>query len=129
MAKKQARQPAAAEPRPSVTPDRFRRLHQLVRLLGSAPQKRSTLLAALKIDLRAFYRDLRFLRRAAGITVNLGRGKYSLEGDVEAAADRLPFPDPLLTLGEAKLLAKGRGRPQARLAEEVRVLCLPRGTR
>jgi hypothetical protein len=33
---------------------------------------------------------------------------YVLQGKVRDAVARLPFPDPLLTLGEAQQLARGR---------------------
>ena len=40
--------------------------------------------------------------------MTLAEGQYALEGDADTAIDRLPFPDPHLTLGEARRLARGR---------------------
>jgi len=45
------------------------------------------------------------------------RGRYRLADDVDGAAARLPFPDPHLTLGEARQLAKGRGTAHRQLKE------------
>ena len=38
----------------------------------------------------------------------IGESRYHLDGDLDEARARLPFPDPLLTVGEARQLAKGR---------------------
>ena len=66
--------------------------------------------------MRGFYRDLEVLR-AIGIAVRLSKGKYLLEEEVAAAIDRLPFPDPSLTLGEARQLARGRSLAHRKLRE------------
>ena len=60
----------------SVTADRAARLYRLVQFLGSGPKTREALRRKLKLDTRGFYRDLEFLR-AAGITVDLDRQRYS----------------------------------------------------
>jgi len=51
--------------------------------------------------------------------VTLAKGKYVLEGSVEAAQGRLPFPDPGLTLGEAQQLAKGRTVAHRKLKGQI----------
>ena len=102
MAKKQSA-PASV----SVTPERAGRLFRLLTLLGAGPQTRATLTRRLRLGVRGFYRDLEVLREV-GIQVALTNGKYSLLEAVALAIDRLPFPDPGLTLGEARQLARGR---------------------
>src|SRR5437660_7412937 len=91
----------------AVTAERAQRLHRLLRLLGQGPQARAVLLRKLRLGIRGFYRDLETLR-VVGTEVKLAEGKYRLVDTLEAAVDRLPFPDPSLTLGEARVLAKGR---------------------
>ncbi len=123
MANNRRRRPPAASPpqpadRPGVTPDRFVRLFRLLRLIAEKPVSRDALTRKLGLDVRGFYRDLGLLR-AAGILVALSRGRYRLEGDADDAAALLPFPDPLLTLGEARLLARGKGRPHRKLREQL----------
>jgi len=39
--------------------------------------------------------------------------------DDPAAIARLPFPDPVLTLGEARELAKGRNLAQRKLKQQI----------
>jgi hypothetical protein len=121
MAKKRSAPAQPAPPpsdRPAVTPERFRRLYLLVQLLGEGPQTRDQILAHLALDVRGFYRDLELLR-AVGITVTAEQGRYGLAEALAAAVARLPFPDPHLTLGEARQLGRGRGKPQRRLQEEI----------
>lgn len=118
MAKKR-KSPAKAAALPAgVTVDRFVRLYRLVMLLASAPQTRQTLTRRLRLDVRGFYRDLDVLR-SAGVTITLSVGRYTLNQDAEDALARLPFPDPRLTLGAAKTLAKGRTDFHRALAETI----------
>lgn len=128
MAKKRTRQRAAPAPppppppsRPSVTAERFRRLHRVLALLGTGPKTRATLVAAVKIDVRGFYRDLVLLREA-GVAITLIEGRYVLEDELEEAVGKLPFPDPLLTLAEARKLSAGKGAAQTALATRIRAL-------
>jgi len=110
MGKKRATARPEAVPaaqRASVTPERFARLHLLLTLLAKAPQSREILARKLKLDVRGFYRDLEVLRQA-GIGVVLDEGRYHLSGALNAAQKSLPYPDPMLTLGEMTQLAKGR---------------------
>jgi hypothetical protein len=119
-----AKKPASPKPTPSaanragVTPERFGRLHLLVILLAKSPQSREVLARKLKLDVRGFYRDLDVLRQA-GISTALGEGKYYLTGSFAEAISRLPFPDPLLTVGEAMQLAQGRGTAHKRLKQLI----------
>jgi predicted DNA-binding transcriptional regulator YafY len=113
MAKKRS---PAAEERPSVTNDVYTRLYRLLQLLAGPPQTRAVLLRRLGADVRKFYRDLGMLR-SLGVTVAVADGRYHLADAVEAACERLPFPDPHLTLGEVRALARGRGAAQRRLRE------------
>lgn len=91
----------------SVTSERAGRLFRLLSLLAAGPQSRKTLTRRLRLGVRGFYRDLGVLRQA-GIHVALNNGKYALVDDPVQAIERLPFPDPGLTLGEARQLARGR---------------------
>jgi hypothetical protein len=99
---------------PAVTAERAARLCRLLRLLGPSGQTRPALLRRLKLDVRGFYRDLQLLREV-GVVVALRQGRYELAGTVESAVDRLPFPDPHLTLGEARQVGKGRTKAHERL--------------
>lgn len=98
----------------AVTVERAARLCRLVRLTATGGFTRNRLLQKLKVDLRGFYRDLQLLR-AVGVDVLAIAGKYKLEGNVRDAIDRLPCPDPHLTLGEAAQLGKGRSTTHAKL--------------
>lgn len=91
----------------TVTADRAQRLYRLLNLLGSGPQTRQSLTKKLRLGIRGFYRDLEVLR-AVGLVIKLNDSRYHLLEPVEEAIARLPFPDPNLTLGEARDLARGR---------------------
>jgi hypothetical protein len=125
MARKRAASPPPPPPpeRSGVTPDRFARLVSMLRLLAAKPLTRDALTRRLKLDVRGFYRDLG-LARAAGVTVDLTGGRYRLAGDLEAALGLLPFPDPHLTLAEARTLAQGRGPAHRKLREQVQSIRL-----
>src|SRR5262245_14463732 len=107
MGKKRASPKPAppAEGRASVTAERFARLHLLSTLLSRAPQPREASLRRRRLAVRGFSRDLEVLRQA-GVTVVLSAGKYQLVEGLTVAQKRLPFPDPLLTVGEALQLAQ-----------------------
>lgn len=115
MAKKKQPEPVSS----SVTAERAARLYQLVQLLRAGPQTRAHLLRRLGLNIRGFYRDLEALR-AAGITVTLAKSRYSLTGAADEVEVRLPFPDPLLTLGEARQLAKGRSRAHQKIKQQLK---------
>jgi hypothetical protein len=125
MAKKRSPRPKAAAkvptPLPSpagVTPERFARLVRLLQFLSTGPQTRTVLARRLRLDVRGFYRDLELLR-GAGIDVTLDQGRYALAEPVADAQSRLPFPDPHLTLGEVRQLAKGRTLAHRKLKEQL----------
>lgn len=104
MAKKRSASETAVA---AVTLERAVRLHRLISLLGQGPQTRAGVTRKLRLGIRGYYRDLEVLR-AVGIVVELSQGKYHLRQDKQEALERLPFPDPGLNLGEARLLARGR---------------------
>jgi predicted DNA-binding transcriptional regulator YafY len=122
MAKKRKTSTSPAKP-PSVsstvTLERFTRLYRMVLLLAGAPQTRETVARRLRLDVRGFYRDLELLR-GSGVTVVLTEGRYSLDQKIDDALALLPFPDPHLTLGEVRLLAKGRTPAHRKLAQNIK---------
>jgi hypothetical protein len=72
----------------------------------------------LRVDVRGFYRDLELLREA-GIPIPLVEQRYSLGTTLAVAVEQLPFPDPRLTLGEARVLARGRTSAHRKLREQI----------
>lgn len=100
----------------AVTLERATRLFRLVEFLAAGVRTRRAILQRLRIDIRTFYRDLELLRDCQ-ISVTLKRRKYTLETEASAARLALPFPDPSLTLGEAQVLAKGRGKVHKKLRD------------
>ena len=90
----------------------------MLTLLGKGPQTRAGLTRRLKVGVRDFYRDLVVLNQV-GIEVILEEGRYLLAEESTKAIDSLPFPDPGLTLGEARQLAKGRSRAHKKLKEQI----------
>jgi hypothetical protein len=116
MAKKQPAR-AAGEGR-SITSERAVRLHQLIRLLGAGPQTRRVLTKKLRVDVRGFYRDLELLREA-GIAIPLVDQQYGLGDKLATVLEKLPFPDPHLTLGEARTLARGRTAAHRKLRGQI----------
>ena len=102
----------------SVTTERFVRLYRMVKLLAGSRQTRAALTRRLRLDERGFYRDLDVLR-SSGVAVTLAEGRYTLEQDADDALALLPLPDPHLTLGVARTLAKGHGPAQRILAEAI----------
>ena len=125
MAKKKPKHrqapPPVESPRPAVTAERFARLVRLVRALTKKGHSREQLTKQLALDVRGFYRDLELLR-SVGITVALEGGAYTLDEPAEEVLARLPFPDPHLSLGEARQLAKGRSRVQQGLQRRIEEL-------
>ncbi len=74
------------------------------------------LIQHLDLDVRGFYRDLELLR-SSGIGITLEGSQYHLGGNLDDALARLPFPNPHLTLGEARQLARGKSRAHRYLQE------------
>ena len=104
--------------RHAVTAERFRRLVRLVQLLGEVPRSRAQLLAHLGLDIRGFYRDLELLR-SMSVTIILSNGMYHLLGSLNDMLPRLPYPDPHLTLGEMRRLARGRSHLHETLQGQI----------
>ena len=103
---------------PSVSPERAGRLFRMLTLLGVGRQTRIALTRRLRLGVRGFYRDLEVLR-ASGIAVTLNGGKYALLEDAGPAIERLPFPDPGLTLGDARQLARGRSDAHKKIRQQL----------
>ena len=110
---------AAAPAALNITAERAARLYRLVQLLGRGAQTRTSLIRALRLNVRGFYRDLEVLR-SADIVVDLVKRRYTLQGTAGKAVERLPIPDPGLTLGEARQLARGRTKAHHKLREQIR---------
>lgn len=105
----------------NVTPDRAERLYRLLRLLGNGARSRASVLRQLRLNIRGFYRDLEVLR-AVGVRVELTNGHYTLLDDLADAVERLPFPDPCLTVGDARQLARGRSRAHEKIRQRLSLL-------
>ncbi len=114
-----SKRPVPAAPPSSVSLERATRLYRLVELLADGPRTRAMILNKLKIDIRTFYRDLELLRDC-DVEIMLDRRKYSLNGATKDTLGRLPFPDPLLTIGEAQQLAKGRTKIHKKLRDVLK---------
>jgi hypothetical protein len=108
----------------AVTAERAARLVRLLQFLGTGPQMRTALARRLRLDVRSFYRDLELLR-STGIPLLLRNHRYALAEPAEDAIARLPFPDPHLTLGEARQLAKGRSAGHRKLQELIHQITGP----
>ena len=93
-------------------------MYRLVKLLAGGTQTREAVTRRLRLDARGFYRDLHLLR-SSGILIAWAGGCYTLEQDTNDALALLPFPDPRLTLGAARTLAKGRSPAHRTLAETI----------
>ena len=104
--------------RPSVhiTLARAARLHRLVVLLARQPLTRESILDALGIGLRTFYRELELLARCA-VKIQHKNKAYTLLATAEEAEGRLPFPDPQLSFAEMAELSRYPGEASTRLAQ------------
>lgn len=102
----------------TVTRDRAARLAKFLKLLAGTAKTRTALMAKLKSDQRAFYRDLRYLR-SLGIDVTAAGDKYLLYGSLDSARSKLPCPDPGLTMAEAATLSKGNSEGHRKLKRMV----------
>jgi len=101
-----------------LTPQRAARLYRLLSLLGKGSQTRVSLLKQLKLDLRGFYRDLEYLR-SLGIEYSTGNHRYCLTCDLDSAFDRLPFPDPCLSLKDAMQLSRGPSEAHRKMRKRI----------
>jgi hypothetical protein len=102
----------------AITAQRAARLYRLLRLIRHEPQTCEALIRKFRYDVRSFYRDINLLR-ASGIRLLVSERRYCLPEAVHAAIARLPFPDPVLTLGEAQELARGRNLAQRKLKQQI----------
>lgn len=103
----------------TLTNQRAARLYRLLTLLKDGPQTRQQLLRRLKLDVRAFYRDLEALR-GLGIEVVTGDdNRYSLAGELDDALAGLPFPDPGLNFRDVQQLAKGDTAAHRKLKQRI----------
>jgi predicted DNA-binding transcriptional regulator YafY len=98
-----------------ITLGRAARLHRLVMLLVEGPRSRESILAALAIGLRTFYRELELLNRC-GVKIQQKQKLYTLLSTASQAEGRLPFPDPQLSFAEMQELARCPGDAGKRLA-------------
>lgn len=130
MAKKQNRHQRVAvlpepSPRPGLTAERFTRLYRLLHFLAIGPRTRDELLDHLALDVRGFYRDLEILREV-GVLITHQTGQYHLSDAADELIDRLPFPDPHLSLRDIRQLARGRTRLHQQLRDQIdRLTTLP----
>ena len=113
-----AKKKSETTPVHNITLERAARLFQLVSLLSRGAQTRAGLIRALRLSVRGFYRDLEMLR-VSGIAVALVKGQYRLADKLAVAIERLPFPDPGLTLGEARQLSRGRSGVHRKLRAQI----------
>lgn len=90
----------------SYTLERATRLAKLIKLISKTPRSRAELLDKLGVEVRGFYRDLKALRDR-GIAYTATRDTYQLDEDLDEARDKLPSPDPQLSLAELKALSRG----------------------
>jgi predicted DNA-binding transcriptional regulator YafY len=114
--------------RRSISVERTARLYRLLRLLGKGPQTRTALMRGLGLDIRGFYRDLELLRQA-GVVIGIEWKRYLIQGTLESALAALPFPDPRLTLGEARRLAVGQTPAHRKVRELLEAIVNPRPVR
>lgn len=104
---------------PAVSARRLGRLYQLLRLLARRALTRPGVLRQLRVDQRTFYRDLEVLRQLGIVIVQEG-SHYRLALPLEQTLQRLPLPDPKLTVAEAQVLARGRTAAHRKLARFLR---------
>jgi predicted DNA-binding transcriptional regulator YafY len=104
----------------TLTPLRAARLYRLLTLLGDGAQTRNFLLRRLRLDVRGFYRDLEALRALGIEVVTTGdEARYALMGELDDALEKLPFPDPGLTVRDALQLSVGSSAAHRKLKQRV----------
>ena len=84
-------------------------------ILAERARSRDSILAALEIGLRTFYRELELLNRC-GVKIQQKNKLYTLLSTAAEAEGRLPFPDPQLSFAEMEELSKCSGEAGKRLA-------------
>jgi predicted DNA-binding transcriptional regulator YafY len=105
---------ASAAKRMRVSGQRAGRLYKLLKQLEKGPASRTQLVKRLKVGTRTFYRDIDLLREC-GVKVETENDGYSLKTTLDAALQKLPFPDPQLTFGDVVTLQKGRTQSHKKL--------------
>ncbi len=105
----------------AISPQRATRFYRLISWLAQGHQTRDAITKKLKVDERSFYRDLERLR-SLGINVTAEDNKYTLEGTLEIALTKLPFPDPGLSMNDALTLAKGTSAAHKRFREYLNTI-------
>ncbi len=113
MARKQDEVPA-----PTMRGPRVARLYKLLNMLSDAPRTRTMLLKRLKVNLRAFYRDLHSLRDL-GIEIDSTEESYALKTPLTRSLQLLPFPDPNLSFEDMLTLAEGRGEASRKVRARI----------
>jgi predicted DNA-binding transcriptional regulator YafY len=103
----------------SLTNQRAARLYRLLCLFGDGPQTRPQILRKLKLDVRGFYRDLEALRGLGIEIVARDDNRYVLDGELDDALSRLPFPDPGLNFRDVQQLAKGDTAAHRKLKQRI----------
>ncbi len=103
---------------PTMSGPRVARLYKLLNLLSAAPRTRGFLLKRLKVNLRAFYRDLHTLRDLKIVIASTDES-YALKTPLADALRCLPFPNPLLNFEEMLTLAEGRGEVSRKLRARI----------
>ena len=116
-----ARKTAATAGEAKVSADRAGRLYKLLKQVANYPVSRAQIAKKLKIGLRTFYRDVDLLREC-GVDIVTRDGGYELQGKLEDALGKVPFPNPELTFGDVLLLMKGRTASHQRLKRFFREL-------
>lgn len=111
-------------PATSVTLERAVRLSRLLKLIARSARSRDVLLDRLDLDVRGFYRDLKTLRDR-GIAVRVEGDSYRLLEDLDEARAKLPSPDPLLSVAELRVLAKGNTEAHRKLRKLLDALVGP----
>lgn len=106
------------DPAPTMSGPRAARLYKLLHLLSEAPRTRTHLLKKLKVNLRAYYRDLHTLRDL-GIDIASTDESYALKSPLADALQKLPFPDPLLSFEDMLTLAELRGEVPRKLRARI----------
>lgn len=104
-----------------ISPHRAARLYRLLTLVGERPQKRSVLLRKLRVDLRSFYRDIKFLRML-DIQFSSADSSYCLSQNLDDALGRLPFPDPGLSVRDVLHLVNGSTDAKKKLKRKAELI-------
>ena len=106
---------------PSLSMARATRLCRFLAMISGSSRSRRVIMSRLKLDLRTFYRDLEYLR-SLNIEITFQDDSYQLVGSLDDAIDRIPLPDPGLSLREAMTLARGNSEAHRKLRRRIDTL-------